>query len=104
MRLDPTSVYALNNKGNILIDLGRLDEALQCFDQILDRTDSYPLAHYNRACVFALRGKVREAVQSLGRAAAQDVNFIKDALRDPDFDRVRSSRTFLKLVEKRQVV
>jgi tetratricopeptide (TPR) repeat protein len=99
LRLDPTSVYALNNKGNILIDLGRLDEALHCFDLVLSHTDSYPLAYYNRACVFALRGKVREAVQALGLAAAQDPHFLEDAMQDSDFDRVRESRTFLKLVE-----
>ena len=56
------------------------------------------ITHYNRACIFALRGKVREAVRALSQAAAQEARFLEDASKDPDFDRVRDSRMFQKLV------
>ena len=103
LRRDPDSIHTLNNKGNILIDLGRIDEALACFDAILARTSRYPLAHYNRACAFARKGMVREAVRALGNASSQDVQFLEDARTDPDFDPIRHSHSFARLVGKRRV-
>ena len=91
-----TKLY--DNKGNVLIDLDRLEEALACFDAILRRTDRYPLAHYNRACVFARQGRVREAVRELAAASAQDEGYLEDARHDPDFDRIREAATFARLV------
>jgi tetratricopeptide (TPR) repeat protein len=98
LRRDPDSVYTLNNMGNILMDLGRLDEALACFDAILQRTESYPLARYNRACVFALQGKAEAAARELAAAAAQEGHFLEDARLDPDFDLVRNSVAFRRMV------
>jgi tetratricopeptide (TPR) repeat protein len=79
------------------MDLGRLDEALACFDAILERTSRYPLAHYNRACVLARLGKVGETVKELSLAAAEDRQFLEDALDDPDFERIRQTTAFRRL-------
>jgi predicted Zn-dependent protease len=100
-RRDPDSIYTLNNKGNILIDLGRYDEALTCFDAILQRTDLYPLAHYNRACALAKKGKVQDAVRALTLASAQDAQFLKDASEDADFDPIRHAPSFIRLLERK---
>jgi tetratricopeptide (TPR) repeat protein len=86
----------------VLIDLGQLEEALACFDAILERTTRYPLAHYNRACVFARLGKVREAVKALSCASAQEMQFLEDALHDPDFDGIRHSRSFKRLYKDKK--
>lgn len=102
LRLDPDSIYTLNNKGNVLMDLGRLDEALACFDEILGQTTRYPLAHYNRACVLARLGKVRETVRELSLAAAEDDRFLDDALEDPDFEKIRRTPSFRRLLDSKK--
>lgn len=103
LQRDPDSIYTLNNKGNVLIDLKRFDEALACFDAILRRTQTYPLAYYNRACVFARQGKVKEAVWSLQDAMQLDQRFLEDALQDEDFAAIRQRPSFQRLVQKTQV-
>jgi tetratricopeptide (TPR) repeat protein len=102
LRRDPESIYTLNNKGNVLMDLDRLDEALSCFDAIIERTAAYPLAYYNRACVFARRGKVQEAVRELAKASAQEAQFLADALQDPDFEGIRDKASFMRLLNRRK--
>ena len=91
LKRDPDSDYALNNKGNLLLDLSRVDEALLCFETIIARNDQYALAHYNRACVYALRGDATEAARSLALAIELDPRFIEEARNDADFEAVRSA-------------
>ncbi len=99
LHLDPDSIHTLNNKGSVLMDLGRLDEAMGCFDAILERTDVYPLAHYNRACIFALKGKTADAVRALSAASRIEPHFLRDAAYDPDFDQIRRKPSFQKLLK-----
>lgn len=101
LRLDPDSIHTLNNKGSVLMDLGRLDEALTCFDAILERTDVYPLAHYNRACIFARKGRTADAVRALTKASRLEPHFLSDARVDTDFDAIRHKPSFQKLVRER---
>jgi tetratricopeptide (TPR) repeat protein len=82
--------------------MGRLDEALACFDAIIARTSRYPLAHYNRACALARKGKVQEAVRDLTRASAQEPHFLEDALTDSDFDGIRNSASFRRLFKPKK--
>lgn len=95
---DPDSIHTLNNKGSVLMDLGRFDEALGCFEAILERTDVYPLAHYNRACIYALQGKIADAVRALSQASRLEPHFLQDAAEDPDFEGIRHRPSFQKLI------
>jgi protein O-GlcNAc transferase len=49
MRLDPELLVAKNNFGNLLIDLGRVDEAIECFTQLTLQAPDYFLGHLNLA-------------------------------------------------------
>ncbi|WP_305045720.1 tetratricopeptide repeat protein [Geoalkalibacter sp.] len=97
---DPDSIHTLNNKGSVLMDLGRLDEAMECFEAILERTDVYPLAYYNRACIFALQGRTADAVRALSEASRFEPHFLQDAAEDPDFEGIRHRPSFQKLLRK----
>ena len=94
---DPESNYALNNRGNVLMDLDRLDEALICFDKILQRAPLYVLAHYNRACVFSRLGKMQETLDELEFVSNQDVRLLEDAITDPDFEWLHNNPFFQKI-------
>ena len=69
----------------------RVDEALLCFETIITRNDQYALAHYNRACVYALRSDADEAAKSLAQAIALDLRFVDEASKDADFDTIRQA-------------
>ena len=84
------------------MDLGQLDEALVCFDAILQQSVRYPLAHYNRACVFARQGKVHETLNELDIASRQDVRLLEDARKDPDFEWLHSNPSFQKLINPKK--
>jgi tetratricopeptide (TPR) repeat protein len=94
---DPESNYALNNKGNILMDLNRIDEALICFDTILQRAPAYTLAHYNRACVFSRQGKEQATLDELEFVLNHDKRLFQGAFTDPDFKWLINNPFFLKL-------
>ena len=79
------------------MDLGRLEEALACFDIILQRAPSYALAHYNRACVFSRQGKMQESIDELEAVSNQDVRLLQDAFTDPDFEWLINNPSFQKL-------
>jgi tetratricopeptide (TPR) repeat protein len=85
------------------MDLGRLDDALVCFDAILEQPRPYPLAYYNRACVMALKGDAQQAILALEQAAGLEQQFLRDAALDPDFDRIRQEDSFRLLIEKGRV-
>jgi len=94
---DPESLQVLNNKGNLLIDLERLDEAMVCFEEIIRRQPDYALAHFNRACVFALRGEAEPAVAALRRALELDGDLWEEIPADPDFSAIKENPVFLQL-------
>ena len=79
------------------MDLGRLEEALACFDIILQRAPSYALAHYNRACVFSRQGKMQETLDELDFVLNQDARLLQDAFADPDFKWLTNNPFFQKL-------
>jgi hypothetical protein len=56
LRLRPDFAEAVNNLGNTLRDLGRLDEAQAQFDRALSLKTDYIDAHWNRSLLWLLRG------------------------------------------------
>ncbi len=96
---DDHCLHALNNKGNILLSLGRLEEAEACFQSLLGMNANYALAHYNLACVHAQREDLTSALESLQTAISLDENCRKDAAEDPDFSPVAREPEFLALVK-----
>jgi tetratricopeptide (TPR) repeat protein len=90
---------ALSQKGLVLMELGRLDEAANCFDTVLEQGDNPEIA-YRRACIYARQGLVQKAVQSLGMAAAHDPEKLLAARTEAAFDAVRESPSFRRLFKK----
>ncbi len=95
----PDDRRALGHKGLVLMELGRYDEAILCFNAVLAQGENPEIA-YRRACIYAQQGQVRKAVQSLGQAAAHDPTKLLDAQTDRAFDAVRESPSFRRLFKK----
>lgn len=98
LELDGSCYHALNNKGNMLLDLGRLDEAEVCFKRLLTLKADYALAHYNLACIHARRSQLSSSVAALKRALLLDPALKKDISDDRDFDAIRQEPLFVHLV------
>jgi tetratricopeptide (TPR) repeat protein len=64
------------NKGIALKNLGRLDEAIACYDQVIDRLDKdSKKAWYNKAVALRLQGKTQQAIECLNRALEIDPHY-----------------------------
>lgn len=62
---NPQDISALNDVGNRLLDLGRIDEALACYDKAIQLDGSAAVAHFNRGFALLLAGRLVEGFQEL---------------------------------------
>jgi len=100
LQRDPTSLQVLNNKGNILLGLKRLDEAIACFDFILEQQPDYALAHFNRACVLAQYGDLDASLVALASALDLEPSLADEINEDPDFVPLRGDVRLQELVRR----
>jgi tetratricopeptide (TPR) repeat protein len=48
IKIDPNNCYTFNNKGNSLKNLGKFNEAIECYDQAIKIYPNYCNAFYNK--------------------------------------------------------
>jgi serine/threonine-protein kinase len=70
LRLRPQEAHLYLVRGNILKDMGRLDDAADAYVQAVRCRADYHLAHLNLGLLHAMRGQLEDAVPVLQRAAA----------------------------------
>jgi tetratricopeptide (TPR) repeat protein len=81
--LEPGFSLAWVNKGIALKNLGRLDEAIACYDWVIDHIDArYKKAWHNKGVALKLRGELRVALECFDRAI----------LIDPEYEFARQAR------------
>ncbi len=69
VRLDPTSVEALNNLANVLAATGRFSEAIPIYGRVLELTPREANPHYNLGNILAQLGRANEALDHYQAAA-----------------------------------
>lgn len=72
LRLSPAFIEAQSNKGNVLKDLGRMEEALSCYRQTLCFEPSFALGTYNLGNTYKELGADLEALRYFKRALCLD--------------------------------
>lgn len=75
--VEPQNPGALFNYGNILRDIGRLDEALAAFDRVLELRNDIPEAHAARGLTLHLLGRYDEAIRSDDHAIRLRQDFVE---------------------------
>ncbi len=75
-------------------------EAADIFAQIIQEMPNDANAHYNYACMLALAGETRQAIQHLQRALELDASLVRIAERDSDLQSLRNLPEFKQLLEK----
>ncbi|MBC3807219.1 tetratricopeptide repeat protein [Undibacterium seohonense] len=72
LSLKPKLVMAHNTRGNILLDLGRADDAVQAYLQAIQLQADYAKAHGNLAIAYLSLAKYEQALASFDRALQLD--------------------------------
>ena len=95
---NPDIVATHNNYGNLLLKIRRLNEAEKQYRRAIDLDPAHPKPYYNLGCLYSVRGKPRQAVEYLAEAIERDPVFREEAKNDPDFDPIRNTTAFRKLI------
>lgn len=74
---EPRSVRAWNNVGIALQAMERLDEAIRAFTHTLTLDAKYPLAHFNLARLYNLRGDSKRALEHAQAAVRGDERMVE---------------------------
>ncbi len=91
--------FALHEKAYCLLELNKIDEAISMYDEILMINPNDARAYYNRACAYSLKNKKDKAIDDLKRAIELNIDYKFLAMDDRDFDNIRDSDEFKKLIE-----
>lgn len=67
LALAPDHIYAYVNLGAMLCEAGRCSEAVELYDQAIDRCPQAPLLHFNRAIALEDQHRDRDALASYER-------------------------------------
>jgi len=67
--------YAWNNKGTVLLDLGKIEEAIECFEQAIKIDPNYKIPWYNKGIVFFNLEKYQDALKYFEEAIKLDPEF-----------------------------
>jgi tetratricopeptide (TPR) repeat protein len=103
LKLNPKLYQAWYNKGLILRNLDRYNDAINSHIEAFRLCDNDFDMPYEIACCYALQSKVKKAVEYLKIAiAASPEVYINQARSDSDFDLIRDSPSFKALVSNNE--
>lgn len=68
LEVDPRHFRALTNLGNVALEEGRVDDAIDAYQRALKLNDDFANAHHNLAVAYRRKGQLSKSVRSLRRA------------------------------------
>ncbi len=98
-RLSPRNVMVINTLATALMLGDDLKTAAKLLDLALRIDPKNSLAYYNRACIHALSGETEAALVSLDQALQNGFSDLVHIQQDADFDSIRSTKSFQKLLK-----
>jgi tetratricopeptide (TPR) repeat protein len=101
IKLDSKYALAYSNRGNCFCKLKQYERAIEDFDCAIKLDSECESVYYNKACAYALQGQELETIKCLRQAFDKDLNRYYDLTKqDSDFDRLRDSAEFRKLLKE----
>ncbi len=99
LAIEPEVLVNHFNYGVVLDDLGRHAEARERYERVLAAAPDMAQAAYNLACSYGRQGDAAKALPYLERAIQGDPAFRGDAADDPDFDPIRGTPEFARMLK-----
>ena len=97
--IDVTNAESWNLKGLIYYRQKNYDKALECVEKAIDSNPTDGMSWYNRACYHSLLNHIPESIEALKRSIEIDVKNAKKAVRDRDFENIRTDDGYRRIVE-----
>ena len=97
LSIDPNFGYGRFNKALAYELYGHYEESLEWYDKALE-VENYVWSYYGKASIYGRRGDVENTVKYLKIAIEMDSNVKNEAKNEKDFDNVKNSNQFKKLV------
>ena len=96
----PDDVDALVELGNLLTQLGRLEEGLAVDERLVALAPDDPNVRYNLACSLALLGRTELALSALEHALELGYDDAAHMIADADLASLRAEARFRRLVQR----
>ena len=87
-----------------LFFLGKRDYALQWMDKIIQQTPSDPGNYYDKACLYARMGLVKESIEALEIAFVNGYRSFAHIEHDNDLDPIRNMAEYKDIIKKYYVI
>ena len=97
--IDVTNAEAWNLKGLIFYRQKNYDKALECVEKAIDSNPTDGMSWYNKACYHSLLNHIQESIEALKRSIEIDVKNAKKAVKDKDFENIRTDEGYRRIVE-----
>lgn len=97
--IDVTNAESWNLKGLIYYRQKNYDKALECVEKAIDSNPTDGMSWYNRACYHSLLNHIPESIEALKRSIEIDVKNAKKAVKDKDFENIRTDEGYRRIVE-----
>lgn len=97
--IDVTNAEAWNLKGLIYYRQKNYDKALDCVEKAIDSNSADGMSWYNKACYHSLLNHIPEAIEALKRSIEVDVKNAKKAVKDKDFENIRTDEGYRRIIE-----
>lgn len=97
--IDVTNAEAWNLKGLIYYRQKNYDKALDSVEKAIDSNSIDGMSWYNKACYHSLLNHIPEAIEALKRSIEVDVKNAKKAVRDKDFENIRTDEGYRRIIE-----
>ena len=79
-------------------EVGEYADAIKHFQRQLEINPEEPSPFYNIACTLAVQGNIAESIKWLSRAIEANPKYKEEARKDHDFDSIRNTVSFRKLI------
>lgn len=73
---------AYSNKGAALTDMGRLGEAMRCFERSIKADPGHATAHGNKGALLYRKGRMEDAAECFMTAQRLDPSFVLEFVKD----------------------
>jgi len=97
--LNPKHEGAWNDRGGVLLRLGKYDETIQSYNQSIKLAPKWEDSFYHRACAYAGKGDKTSALADLKKAIELQPSLKAGAAKEAGFRNLSSDPDFKKLTE-----